>query len=118
MNVTMRLDHIQIVVPPELEAAAKHFYGALLGLRELAKPPGPRQNEGAWYDAGAVQLHLALEGFDPAAPRPKRPHLGFVVPDLAAVAGTLAAAGVAVEPDGARIFVRDPAGNRIEVIQA
>ena len=66
----VRLDHIQVVVPPALEAAAKRFYGALLGLRELTKPPGPRQNEGAWYDAGAAQLHLALETFDPAGRGP------------------------------------------------
>ena len=113
----MRLDHIQVVVPPALEAAAKRFYGTLLGLKELAKPPGPRQHEGAWYDAGAVQLHLALEEFEPAAPRLKRPHVGFVVDDLAAVERAMAAAGVAVERDGARFFVRDPAGNRFEVIQ-
>jgi catechol 2,3-dioxygenase-like lactoylglutathione lyase family enzyme len=114
----LRLDHVQVVVPPELEAAAKRFYGGLLGLRQLAKPPGPRQDEGAWYDAGAVQLHLALEAFDPAAPRPKRPHLGFVVADLPGAERALAAAGVAIDRDGARFFVRDPAGNRIEVIQA
>jgi catechol 2,3-dioxygenase-like lactoylglutathione lyase family enzyme len=113
-----KLDHIQVVVPPALEAAAKRFYGELLGLRALAKPPGPRQGEGAWYDAGAVQLHLALEAFDPAASRPKRPHLGFVVADLAAAEHALAAGGVAIDRDGARFFVRDPAGNRIEVIQA
>jgi catechol 2,3-dioxygenase-like lactoylglutathione lyase family enzyme len=114
----VRLDHIQVVVPPDLEEEAKRFYGTLLGLPALAKPPGPRQHEGAWYDAGAVQLHLAIEAFDPAAPRPQRPHLGFVVADLAAVARAMAAAGVAADRDGARIFVRDPAGNRIEVIQA
>jgi len=113
----VRLDHVQIVVPLELEEAAKRFYGTLLGLRALVKPPGPRQHEGAWYDAGAVQLHLALEAFDPATPRPTRPHIGLVVEDLAAVERALAVAGVAIDRDGARIFVRDPAGNRIEIVQ-
>lgn len=113
--MTLRLDHVQVVVPRALESAAKAFYGGLLGLPMLAKPPGPRQNEGAWYDAGSIQLHLALEEIDPAAPRPRRPHVGFVVDDPASVERRLAAAGIAIERDGARFFVRDPAGNRIEI---
>ena len=113
--MTLRLDHVQVVVPRAQEAEAKAFYGLLLGLPEIAKPPGPRQHEGAWYDAGAVQLHLALEEIDPVAPRPRRPHVGFLVDDPAALERRLADAGVAVEPDGARFFVRDPAGNRIEI---
>ena len=113
--MTLRLDHVQVVVPRAEEAAAKAFYGDLLGLPALAKPPGPRQNEGAWFDAGAIQLHLAIEEIDPAAPRLKRPHVGFVVGDLAAVERRLAAASIAIERDGARIFVRDPGGNRVEI---
>jgi catechol 2,3-dioxygenase-like lactoylglutathione lyase family enzyme len=110
------LDHIQVVVPPELETVAKVFYGSILGLPEIPKPPGPRQREGAWYDAGPVQLHLAIEAFDPAAVRLRRPHIGLAVADLAAAEAALRRHGVAYEPDGNRIFVRDPGGNRLELI--
>ena len=113
--MSLHLDHVQIVVPRALEAAAKAFYGGLLGLPEIAKPPGPRQREGAWYDAGSIQLHLALEEVDPAAKLPRRPHVGFVAADPAAVERRLVDAGIAIERDGARFFVRDPAGNRVEV---
>jgi catechol 2,3-dioxygenase-like lactoylglutathione lyase family enzyme len=55
------LSHVNVTVPGHAEAAAKEFYGKVLGLKELPKPAGTRQNVGAWYELGTVQLHLSVE---------------------------------------------------------
>src|SRR5438034_11793902 len=56
-----RVDHVNITVPRSAEAAAKHFYSSVLGLEEVPKPESSRGRGGAWYQLGAVQLHLSLE---------------------------------------------------------
>src|SRR5438067_12991030 len=55
------LSHVNVTVPAEAEAAAKTFYETVLGLKEIPKPAGTRQNLGAWYELGALQLHLSVE---------------------------------------------------------
>jgi Lactoylglutathione lyase and related lyases len=55
--VTQRLHHVAVVVS-DLEAA-KDFYGRILGLKEIARPPF--DFPGAWYDLGeGSQLHLIV----------------------------------------------------------
>jgi len=34
----LRIDHVQLSIPPGGEAAARRFYGELLGCREVPKP--------------------------------------------------------------------------------
>lgn len=96
------------------------FYGATLGLRRMTKPENTGDTRGAWFDAGNVQLHLGVQpdGFVPAT----KAHVGFVVDDLAALAGTLRSKGFAVKsgsdlPGFKRLFSEDPAGNRLEFLQ-
>jgi len=55
------VSHVNVTVPSALEAAAKHFYEELLGLAQIPKPEGTRQNMGAWYRLGDLQLHLSVE---------------------------------------------------------
>ena len=50
------LHHVSIVVTDL--AAAKAFYGEMLGLRELPRPPF--DFAGAWYSLGDRQLHLIV----------------------------------------------------------
>ncbi len=57
----IKVNHVNVTVPSVLEDAAKHFYGTVLGLRQIPKPEGTRQNMGAWYDLGGIQLHLSIE---------------------------------------------------------
>jgi len=33
-----RLHHVNVTVPPELEAATRNFYGAVVGLEQVPKP--------------------------------------------------------------------------------
>jgi len=55
------LNHVNVTVPSDVESAAKHFYGTVLGLKQIPKPAGTRQNVGAWYELGGVHLHLSVE---------------------------------------------------------
>jgi catechol 2,3-dioxygenase-like lactoylglutathione lyase family enzyme len=115
----LRIDHVQLAMPADGEAAAAAFYEGLLGLRRVPKPEQLSARGGCWFEAGAVKVHLGVEAdFVPA----RKAHPAFVVDDLRAVASTIAAAGHDValgEPiDGYdRVHVHDPFGNRIELMQ-
>ena len=119
--IVTALHHVNVTVPPELEAAARNFYGAVLGLKQVPKPKTSRQS-GAWYEIGANQLHLSVETEDPG-PRSSR-HVCFAVADLKAAEASFRDAGVEIIPDSrpiegtSRFYVRDPAGNMLEITQA
>jgi len=107
-------------VPPELEAAAKDFYGLVLGLKQVPKPAAARQN-GAWYQIGDNQLHLSVE--DEARGLLSSRHVCFTVDDLAEAETKFRDAGVEIIPDPRpvpatrRFYVRDPGGNQLEIVQ-
>jgi catechol 2,3-dioxygenase-like lactoylglutathione lyase family enzyme len=114
------LDHVQLAVPHGREAEARAFYGGLLGLAEVQKPPNLAKRGGCWFARGAVRVHLGVEeAFRPA----RKAHPAIVTDDLPALAAALEASGHPVTPDCAiagvaRVFVDDPFGNRVELIQA
>jgi catechol 2,3-dioxygenase-like lactoylglutathione lyase family enzyme len=114
------IDHVQVAVPPGGEAAARAFYGEVLGLEEVSKPATMRDRGGFWFRAGAQELHVGLEEpFHPA----RKAHPGFVVDDLGALVERIRAAGGEVTPDSSipgveRVFAHDPFGNRLELRQA
>ena len=57
------LDHVQIAAPPGCEAAARRFFGELVGLAEIEKPAPLRARGGVWFAVGRRQLHIeALPG--------------------------------------------------------
>ena len=113
------IDHVQVTVARHELDAARRFYGDILGLKPAPRPGDP--SEGAWYQIGPVQLHLALE--DRAAPEANRSrrHVCYRVADLTAAERRLREAGVRIFPDRRpipgvrRFFVEDPGGNRIEI---
>jgi catechol 2,3-dioxygenase-like lactoylglutathione lyase family enzyme len=115
------LHHVNVTVPRPLEAAAKHFYGAVMDLPEVPKPEESKARGGAWYQLGAVQLHLSIEdGVDNQA---SKRHVCYQVRDLAQAERRFRDAGVEIIPDDMpvagwpRFYVHDPGGNRIEVAQ-
>lgn len=66
----MRIDHVQLAAPTGCEAAARAFYGGMLGLAEIEKPEPLRSRGGVWFECGSSQqLHLGVE--DPFAPARK-----------------------------------------------
>ena len=112
----VEVNHVNVTVPPDLEQAAKHFYGEVLGLKQIPKPQGPRQSIGAWYQLGSAQLHLSIED-DPKNDASNR-HVCYGVADLGVAENVLREAGVEIILDPSpRFFVRDPAGNLIEVTE-
>lgn len=113
------IDHVQIAVPKALEDRCLAFYREVLRLPELEKPEHLKVRGGAWFQAGPTQMHI---GIDPdASPKSKR-HICFLVGDLAGAKAEILSRGVTIEEEGQteglrRFFVRDPAGNRIEIGQ-
>lgn len=113
------VDHVQIAVPRALEEECLVFYRHVLGLVEIPKPPELRARGGAWFQLSNLQVHVGLD----AEPSPEsRRHICFLVRDIAAARAQIEARGVVVEAEGMaeglrRFFVRDPAGNRIELAQ-
>jgi catechol 2,3-dioxygenase-like lactoylglutathione lyase family enzyme len=111
------LSHVNVT-----EAAAKEFYGTVLGLTVLPKPPGTRQNVGAWYELGGVQLHLSVE--ENATNAASDRHVCYVVADVAVAERHLRDSGVEIISDPRpiegvnRFYVRDPGGNLIEITEA
>ena len=115
-----RIDHVQLAMPRAEEAAARRFYGEVLGLREIPKPQALAGRGGVWFELGDTQLHL---GVDPDFRPAKKAHVGFEVSDLDAIAGRCRAAGHETRADDnlphrRRFFVDDAFGNRLELIEA
>jgi len=114
------LHHVNVTVPAGLEAAAKHFYGSVLCLTQVPKPAAARQ-VGAWYQIGENQLHLSIEE---ANGPPSSRHVCFMVDDLARAQQKFREAGVEIIadprpiPGTQRVYVRDPGGNQLEIVQA
>jgi len=111
------IDHIQLSMPPGGEDEARNFYVKTLGLREIAKPAQLAGRGGCWFVGGDAAIHLAPEsGFRPHA----KAHPALIIRDLARAREALAAAGVPIEEDDAKLsvsrcYIRDPFGNRIEL---
>ncbi|HZQ17631.1 MAG TPA: VOC family protein [Terriglobales bacterium] len=114
------IDHVQLAMPQGQEEAARLFYSALLGMREIAKPPELAKRGGCWFESGTVQVHLGVEkDFRPA----KKAHPAFICCDYDGLTSKLRSAGVEVNgvddiPGVRRSHVHDPFGNRIEFIDS
>lgn len=114
------LHHVQIACPAGSEDTLRGFYGDLLGLPEIPKPPILAARGGCWFQVGNQELHCGVEaGFAPA----RKAHPCVLVDDLEAVAVAVRAAGFDVTYDesipGVRRFhTHDPVGNRLELQQA
>ena len=117
----IEVNHVNVVVPRSLEESTKDFYGSVLGLQETPKPVESRGRGGAWYQLGAVQLHLSVT--DDGEGEPSKGHVCYAVADVESAEDHLRAAGVRIIPDdrpiaeNPRFYVRDPGGNLIEIAQ-
>ena len=129
----MRIDHGGLLVT-DVERSVR-FYVDALGLELLARP-STFDTPGAWLQVGEQQIHLIGET-EPGRAREMTPHydhaeivigygthLALVVDDLDAALQRAAAAGVTppgevfARGDGIkRVFVTDPDGHVIELMQ-
>ena len=114
------LHHVQLAIPRGGEDQCRAFWGGVLDMQELAKPPVLAARGGCWFRGGDLEVHLGVE--DPFLPAHKA-HPGLLVEGLSALAGRLEAAGHPVTwdddfPGHDRFYCADPFGNRLEFLQA
>jgi glyoxylase I family protein len=103
---------------------ATSFYEDVLGLEPVWRPDIPGV-PGRWFKVGDVQLHLVGLPTSGAGIDPSDHHVCFAVDDLEAAVDELRGRGietVSAEQDQrgrtvAQVFLRDPAGNVIELQQ-
>ena len=114
------LHHVRLAIPEGDEEAAEKFYGYLLGMEQISKPPELAPRGGVWFRGPDVEVHLGVEeGFRPAF----KAHPALMVEGLDQLLARLDAAGIRVVEDEVqlegfhRVYVRDPFGNRIELIE-
>ncbi len=122
------IHHIQLAAPRDCEDDARKFYGELLGLLEIEKPPELKKRGGVWFELGnGQQIHIGVEENFVAA---KKAHPAFVVANPSTALGTglnalrqkLNTAGYATQDDDLfigynRFYAHDPFGNRIEFVE-
>jgi catechol 2,3-dioxygenase-like lactoylglutathione lyase family enzyme len=115
--VAVRLQHVSSPFPPDRHEDVRRFYGAAVGLREIAVPLTLDQHRFIWFAAGpdSLELHFFVGTPDPA----HRRHLCLVVDDLDATRHRLVETGYAPDeadpiPNRPRFFCRDPFGNLVE----
>lgn len=117
------IHHVSLVVA-DTEAALA-FYHDLLGLEVSAARPA-LGFPGAWLEVGDQQIHLLeVANVDPVAGRPdhvgRDRHLALQVRGLDRMLARLEAAGVDYTRSRSgrvAVFLRDPDGNGIELLEA
>jgi class 3 adenylate cyclase/catechol 2,3-dioxygenase-like lactoylglutathione lyase family enzyme len=127
----LELHHHAVRIPPNREDAdrVREFYGTVLGLDRDPGRPEIQGVPGYWINAGThAQVHLVGgEGrlMDPAFDiDPSAPHVAFAVEDIAEARAELQRLGIdhrilqgVVGPGSEQVFLKDPAGNLIELHQ-
>ena len=114
-----RLDHIAVEVEDLDEAAS--FYERVLCLERLPIPEEVQAEGVLWYDLGEGRaLHLvSCDGIEPA----HKAHFALAVDDLEAWRSHVARFGIEMTAPGVRVynaerfFLRDPSGNRVEIVR-
>lgn len=107
-------------MPSGEEDRAREFYLGVLELEERPKPEDMAGRGGCWFETGGLKVHLGVEAdFRPA----KKAHPAILVSDFDQLVDRLATQGCETKTDvpvegRRRIFVFDPFGNRIELIDA
>ncbi|ADY26425.1 Glyoxalase/bleomycin resistance protein/dioxygenase [Deinococcus proteolyticus MRP] len=119
MTLLTGLDHVLIEAPADCEAAARHFFGDILGLPELSKPPALAARGGCWFGLpDGRQLHI---GVTPDFQPRKKGHPGLRCQQLDQISAHLSRHGIPHQADAeagvARIFLDDPWGNRLEIVE-
>jgi catechol 2,3-dioxygenase-like lactoylglutathione lyase family enzyme len=106
-------------MPPGEENAAVDFYDGLLGIDHVPKPAHLALRGGCWFERGSLKVHLGVDqNFRPA----KKAHPALLVSDLGELVDALRSAGVKIVGDEPlegydRVYVYDPFGNRIELME-
>jgi catechol 2,3-dioxygenase-like lactoylglutathione lyase family enzyme len=109
-----RLDHVQLAMPPGGEAKAAAFYEGLLGMTRVPTPKRLAGGGGCWFEEGDARIHL---GVDPDFRPADKAHPALLVRGLAGLVDRLREAGAPTTTDGDSVYVADPFGNRVELLE-
>ena len=116
------IHHVQITIPPGKDAdrVARSFYIELLELPEVPKPAELFGRGGFWIKVGDRDLHIGVE--DEGDRSRRKGHVAYEVDDLEDWRTRLTRRGHetidSVQfPGWKRFELRDPFGNRLELIQ-
>jgi catechol 2,3-dioxygenase-like lactoylglutathione lyase family enzyme len=113
------IHHVQLAMPAGQEALAREFYRDILGLAETPKPDDLAARGGCWFETAYVRIHLGVDkSFHPAT----KAHPGLLVTDLQALTERCREKGFEIAQDAPldgyhRVYVNDPFGNRLELLQ-
>ncbi|MET7622718.1 glyoxalase [Streptomyces sp. NPDC005408] len=113
------LHHVQLAIPPGAEDLCRQFWGEVLGMTELAKPPVLAARGGCWFRGDGLEVHLGVEKeFSPA----RKAHPGILVRSLNDFAKRLEECGHEVIWDDTfpgydRFYAFDKLGNRLEFME-
>ena len=113
------IDHVQLAAPKGSESRARGFFTDILGFEEIEKPAELKKRGGVWFKFGSCQIHIGIE--EPFTPAQKA-HPAFEVQNIDGLKNHFTIAGVMyIEdsqlPGANRIYVNDPFGNRIELLE-
>ncbi|MEM7442577.1 MAG: VOC family protein [Pseudomonadota bacterium] len=117
------LSHVNLTCPAELETEVLRFYREVLELAPIAKAAG-RRSTGGWFDLGGPELHISVDPVSVDEQRANPRHLALFVDNLTRIEERLRSAGAELLDDprppahGRRRFALDPAGNRLEFVEA
>jgi catechol 2,3-dioxygenase-like lactoylglutathione lyase family enzyme len=123
MEPSMRLQHAAATFPPGADDLVRAFYAGALGLVEQPVPDAVADTGWIWFatDDAGVELHFIPDDLPPDPTR--RHHFCLQVDDLERAEARLRAAGSETAapsreiPGRRRLFVRDPVGNLVELVQ-
>ena len=115
----LQIDHVQLAAPKGSEDRARHFFGDILGLKEIEKPEILKKRGAVWFLIGNQQLHIGIE--EPFSPA-KKAHPAFEIEQIEALKRHLTNNKIDYQvdhllPGANRIFLHDPFGNRIELLE-
>ncbi|WP_078546927.1 VOC family protein [Litchfieldia alkalitelluris] len=115
----LSIDHIQLAAPKGSEDIAREFFGGILGFIEIEKPEELKKRGGVWFGFEGYQIHIGIE--DPFTPA-KKAHPAFRIRNIEELKAHLLLNNIEIIEDdklpGAnRIYIHDPFGNRIEVLE-
>lgn len=113
------IDHVQLAMPAGEELRAVWFYQDLLGISQVPKPPHLAKRGGCWFESGSLRIHL---GVDPEFRPARKAHPALLVSGLRPLVSELVKNGMEVNQDEPlagydRVYVNDPFGNRIELLE-